>query len=80
MTLKSCRDGPPPLFLRHFTVLSQKSPEEGAMMITEQLLTGSAVGESLDDIASLRITIFREFPYLYNGQREEESRYLQVYP
>ena len=49
------------------------------MAITEQLLTGSAVEESLDDIASLRISIFREFPYLYDGRREDESRYLQVY-
>jgi GNAT superfamily N-acetyltransferase len=49
------------------------------MAITEQLLTGSAVAESLDDIALLRITIFREFPYLYDGRREEESLYLQVY-
>ena len=53
--------------------------ENDTMAITEQLLTGSAVAENLDDIASLRITIFREFPYLYDGRREDESRYLQVY-
>ena len=49
------------------------------MSITQQLLTGSAVTESLDDIASLRINIFQEFPYLYDGRREEEFRYLKVY-
>ena len=49
------------------------------MAITEQLLTGSAVAESLADLASLRIEIFQEFPYLYDGRREDELRYLQLY-
>jgi GNAT superfamily N-acetyltransferase len=47
--------------------------------ITEQLLTGSAVADSLADLASLRILIFQEFPYLYDGRREDELRYLKLY-
>ena len=49
------------------------------MAITEQILTGSAVDDCLNDIASLRIEIFREFPYLYDGRCEEELNYLKLY-
>ncbi len=49
------------------------------MAITEQILTGSAVEDSLNDIASLRIEIFREFPYLYDGRCEDELNYLKLY-
>lgn len=49
------------------------------MAITEQILTGSAVEDCLNDIASLRIEIFREFPYLYDGRREDELHYLKLY-
>ncbi|MDD2900219.1 MAG: GNAT family N-acetyltransferase [Desulfuromonadaceae bacterium] len=48
-------------------------------MITDTLLTGSAVAECLDDLASLRITIFREYPYLYDGLRKDELTYLRHY-
>lgn len=47
--------------------------------ITEQLLTGVAIAESLDDLATLRLDIFREYPYLYEGQREDELHYLDTY-
>lgn len=49
------------------------------MAITEQILTGSAVDDCLNDIASLRIVIFREFPYMYDGRREDELHYLKLY-
>lgn len=49
------------------------------MAITEQILTGSAVDDCLNDIASLRIDIFREFPYLYDGRRKDELHYLKLY-
>jgi GNAT superfamily N-acetyltransferase len=52
---------------------------EGVMAITEQMLTGSAVKDCLNEIASLRIEIFREFPYLYDGLREDELDYLKLY-
>lgn len=49
------------------------------MVITENLLTGFALGGSLDDLASLRINVFREYPYLYDGVREDELKYLRLY-
>lgn len=49
------------------------------MVITENLLTGFALGGSLEDLASLRINIFREYPYLYDGVREDELKYLRLY-
>jgi GNAT superfamily N-acetyltransferase len=32
-----------------------------------------------DDLAALRITVFREFPYLYEGSVEYEKAYLETY-
>ena len=49
------------------------------MVTTENLLTGFAVEGCLDDLASLRINIFREYPYLYDGLREDELKYLRLY-
>jgi GNAT superfamily N-acetyltransferase len=42
-------------------------------------LFGAAVRPYLDDLATLRITVFREYPYLYEGSREYEARYLESY-
>ncbi|WP_415404338.1 GNAT family N-acetyltransferase [Tateyamaria sp. SN3-11] len=42
-------------------------------------LTGAAVTEALDDVARLRIAVFRDWPYLYDGDYNYERRYLQVY-
>lgn len=39
-------------------------------------LVGDAVGPALDDLAALRIAVFREWPYLYDGDRAYEARYL----
>lgn len=44
-----------------------------------ELLVGPAVRPYLAEIARLRITIFKEFPYLYKGSREIEIKYLQAY-
>ncbi len=48
-------------------------------MIIETLLSGPAVAECLDDLASLRISIFSEYPYLYAGLRKDELTYLRHY-
>ena len=48
-------------------------------MITESLLTGSAVETCLEELASLRLNIFHEYPYLYDGCREDELKYLRLY-
>lgn len=47
--------------------------------ITEQLLTGATIADALDDLATLRLDIFPEYPYLYQGHREDELNYLGTY-
>ena len=42
-------------------------------------LTGSALEAALDDVARLRIEVFRAWPYLYNGDLAYERDYLQSY-
>jgi len=42
-------------------------------------LTGARLGDALDEIAQLRIAVFRDWPYLYDGNAAYERRYLQVY-
>jgi len=44
-----------------------------------QLLHGAAIAPLIGELAELRITVFREFPYLYDGTLDYESRYLQTY-
>lgn len=41
--------------------------------------TGEAVAPYLRDLARLRTTVFREYPYLYEGSAEYESAYLTAY-
>lgn len=48
-------------------------------MIEVRALTGAAVGEVLDDLARLRIAVFRDWPYLYDGDLDYERDYLQAY-
>lgn len=42
-------------------------------------LTGDALRERIGDLAQLRITVFRDFPYLYDGDLDYEARYLENY-
>jgi len=42
-------------------------------------VTGFAVEPWLDELAELRIQVFRDFPYLYEGNRDYERRYLDRY-
>lgn len=42
-------------------------------------LTGSALTEQLDAVARLRLKVFREWPYLYDGDMAYERDYLQIY-
>lgn len=48
-------------------------------MITTRVLTGDDVTPALDDLARLRIAVFRAWPYLYDGDLEYERDYLKVY-
>jgi len=47
--------------------------------LTVERLSGSAIEPFLADLAALRIEVFREFPYLYEGTLDYESRYLRSY-
>ncbi len=49
--------------------------------IDVRILTGAtqALQDYVPDLARLRITVFREFPYLYDGTPAYEERYLQTY-
>lgn len=40
---------------------------------------GHAVNPCLDALASLRIRVFRDYPYLYDGDMTYERRYLEAY-
>lgn len=42
-------------------------------------LSGTKVLDFLDQLAGLRLSIFREYPYLYDGLLEDEQRYLAGY-
>lgn len=42
-------------------------------------LVGPALEERLQDLARLRIEVFRAFPYLYDGSMDYEQRYLATY-
>ena len=48
-------------------------------MIQVERLTGQALADALDDVARLRIEVFRAWPYLYDGDAEYEAEYLQTY-
>ncbi len=41
--------------------------------------SGTALIEHISDLARLRIEVFRDFPYLYDGDFEYEKKYLQTY-
>jgi len=44
-----------------------------------QRYSGAALIPFIPDLARLRIQVFRDFPYLYDGTLEYEQKYLQTY-
>jgi GNAT superfamily N-acetyltransferase len=42
-------------------------------------VSGAAFERHIPDLARLRIAVFREFPYLYDGTLEHEHEYLRTY-
>lgn len=44
-----------------------------------ECVQGAAIAPYLDALADLRIRVFREYPYLYEGSREYEAEYLRNY-
>lgn len=49
------------------------------MSLTFRSLRGPEVEGALDDLAALRIRVFRDWPYLYDGDRDYERRYMAGY-
>lgn len=49
------------------------------MSLVIRTLTGESLSAALDDVARLRLTVFRDFPYLYDGDEDYERRYLETY-
>lgn len=47
--------------------------------IDVRALTGPALEAALDGVAALRIAVFRDWPYLYDGSLDYERAYLQTY-
>jgi GNAT superfamily N-acetyltransferase len=47
--------------------------------LTFQQYVGSEIRSVFDGLAALRIAVFREFPYLYEGSIEYEKTYLSTY-
>jgi GNAT superfamily N-acetyltransferase len=48
-------------------------------MIRLQNFHGPEIEPHLDALGTLRITVFREYPYLYDGSLEYEREYLRTY-
>ncbi|MDW8479158.1 MAG: GNAT family N-acetyltransferase [Xanthomonadales bacterium] len=44
-----------------------------------EVLRGAAIRPWLNEVARLRIAVFREWPYLYDGDEGYEARYLEAY-
>lgn len=42
-------------------------------------VTGAALNDYINDLARLRIQVFKEFPYLYDGDLSYETQYLKTY-
>lgn len=48
-------------------------------MLEIRPVTGAGIAHHIPELAKLRVSIFREWPYLYDGSHEYESDYLKVY-
>lgn len=49
------------------------------MSISVRSFTGGDASAYISDLARLRIQVFRDFPYLYDGHMEYEERYLRTF-
>ncbi|MGF7217904.1 GNAT superfamily N-acetyltransferase [Spirosoma lacussanchae] len=47
--------------------------------LTFSRIYGPAIRTVLTELANLRITVFRDFPYLYEGTADYEKKYLETY-
>lgn len=47
--------------------------------LTIRRLSGAQVRDAIHEVAALRIAVFRDWPYLYDGDEAYERRYLEAY-
>jgi GNAT superfamily N-acetyltransferase len=59
-------------------LLAAQSGKKG-LGVKYSILTGAKLDSALDDVARLRIAVFYDWPYLYNGDLDYERRYLATY-
>lgn len=73
---------PEPVGVQNLANLAQAF-KMGVIMTSDSLrfmtVSGRAVAPHVEALASLRVRVFREFPYLYEGEDAYERDYLQVY-
>ena len=48
-------------------------------MIDIHVLDGAEIADHVDDVAALRIAVFRDWPYLYDGTLDYERQYVATY-
>ena len=48
-------------------------------MIDVRILHGDDIANHVEDVAALRIAVFRDWPYLYDGTLEHERQYVATY-
>jgi GNAT superfamily N-acetyltransferase len=49
------------------------------MTLEIKTFSGADVAPFFDDLARLRIIVFRDFPYLYHGDSDYERQYMEIY-
>ncbi len=49
------------------------------MTLEIKSFSGGDASPFLDDLARLRIAVFRDFPYLYHGDSDYERQYMEIY-
>ena len=54
-------------------------PSEAGGLVIQSLTAADAILAAVPDLARLRIGVFREFPYLYDGSLDYERDYLADY-
>ncbi len=58
-------------------IWNKKQPVANTLSI--QSFTDKTLNQYIPDLAALRMKVFREYPYLYEGSLEYEQQYLQTY-
>lgn len=63
----------------HFELRGRPAYNGGMSELRIERARGAAIADWLGDLARLRTTVFREWPYLYEGDDAYEAEYLRTY-